>query len=346
MDRVAYQKKVSDYFSAACVQMVIQLAKDVGILDILFSAEQILTSVEIADQGKLKERYVREILAALAASEVIQVDDSSTKFHIPEDHKSVLRAMSAYSKLEQLMVERMKRMKDVLTKDGPDGIRIDAAAFEAIEERRTASQDTIIDNDILPCVPDVKNLLEKGIHVAEFGCAQGIILLNLAARYPKSTFLGSDISESCLERGRTLAADRGLTNITFQVYNVLDLPDTVSDKFDWIFLRDTLHDLPSPSKALRSVKKALKKDGTASFVDFGMQGTLADHVGDIFWGRMYSVSTFFCIPESFQGEHSDAYGPCWSVETVRQLMDEAGLTLVNMVFSEKHNGAVHYVCKQ
>ena len=39
------------------------------------------------------------------------------------------------------------------------GIRIDAAAFDAIEERRTATQDSIIDNDILPCIPEVKDQL-------------------------------------------------------------------------------------------------------------------------------------------------------------------------------------------
>ena len=148
-----------------------------------------------------------------------------------------------------------------------------------------------------------------------------------------------------MQRARLLAAERGLTNITFEVHNVLQLSDSLANRFDWIFLRDTLHDLPSPDKALRCVKKSLKKDGTASFLDFGMQGTLADHVGDISWGRMYSLSTFFCIPESFQDQCSDAYGPCWSVDTVRRLVEESGLSLVKMVFSKNSSGAVHYACK-
>ena len=56
MDKDEYKKKVSDYFSASCVQMTLQLAKEVGILEILFSTDQPLTSVQIAEKGKLKER--------------------------------------------------------------------------------------------------------------------------------------------------------------------------------------------------------------------------------------------------------------------------------------------------
>ncbi|XP_041353148.1 uncharacterized S-adenosylmethionine-dependent methyltransferase Rv2258c-like [Gigantopelta aegis] len=345
MDTVAYQKKVSDYFSAACVQMVLQLAKDVGILDILFSAEQPLTSVKIAELGKLKERYVREIIGALATSEIIQVDESSTQFHIPDDHKAILRRVTAFGKVAHCMGQRMGQMKDILSKDGPDGMRFDGDLFGAFEETRILTQDSILDNDILACLPEVKDRLEKGIDVAEFGCAQGILLLNLAARYPKSTFLGSDISESCVEKARTLAAERELTNVSFEVYDLLDLPETINNSFDWIFLRDTLHDLPSPAKALQGIKQALREDGTASIVEIGMQGKLADVKGDIVWARMFSLSTFLCIPESFQRQSSDAFGACWGVEKARQLIKDAGFTLVKEYFSEKNTASVNYVCQ-
>ena len=56
MDRAAYLKKLSNDFSTAAVQMALQLARNVGILDILLSADQPMTSEEIAEQGKLKER--------------------------------------------------------------------------------------------------------------------------------------------------------------------------------------------------------------------------------------------------------------------------------------------------
>ena len=56
MDTARYEKKLSNYMSAACVQMCLELANDVGILDVLIASERPLTSLEIAEQGKLKER--------------------------------------------------------------------------------------------------------------------------------------------------------------------------------------------------------------------------------------------------------------------------------------------------
>ena len=49
------------------------------------------------------------------------MDESLAKFHVPDDHKAVLRVVSAYSTMELLMAERMTKMKEVLSKDGPDG---------------------------------------------------------------------------------------------------------------------------------------------------------------------------------------------------------------------------------
>ncbi|XP_041354603.1 uncharacterized protein LOC121372366 [Gigantopelta aegis] len=346
MDTVAYQKKVSGYFSTACVQMCLELAKEVGILDILFSAEQPLTSMKIAEQGKLKERYVREILGALAVSEIIQVDDTSTTFHVPKHHKKVLQVLTTFGKAVPIMGMRMEVMKAIISKDGPAGIPFDDHVFNWLRDTRLLTQDSIVDDDLLAFLPDIKTRLEKGIHVCEFGCAKGIIILNLAARYPKSTFVGSDISKSSLLEARKLAADRGLRNITFKVDDLLELPETINNSFDWVLVQDTLHDLPSPVKALRGIRRSLRKDGTASFIDFGMKGKLADNRGSIFWGQMFSLGSFFCVPGSLvQSKDAEAFGPCWGVEKTRQLINEAGLSVVKEDFSSQNPGVVHYKCK-
>ncbi|XP_041354604.1 uncharacterized protein LOC121372368 [Gigantopelta aegis] len=346
MDRVAYQKKVSDYFSAACVEMALQLARNTGILDVLFSAEQPLTSVEIAEQGKLKERYVREILGALAVSEIIQVDDTSTKFHVPNHHKKVLQTLAVIGKAAPIIGSRMEVMTDIVSKDGPAGIPFGEPEFNWLKETKMLTQDAFIDGDLLGCLPEIKSQLEQGIHVCEFGCANGIVLLNLAARYPKSTFVGSDISKSSLDQAQNVAVERGLGNIKFEVHDLTDLPDAINNSFDWVFLQDTLHDLPSPGKAMQGVKRSLKKGATASFVDLGMQGKLADNRGNLFWAQMYTFGSFFCVPGSLvQSKDAEAFGPCWGVEKTRQLINEAGLSVVKEDFSRRSPGFVHYVCK-
>ena len=187
---------------------------------------------------------------------------------------------------------------------------------------------------------------DQGIHVCEFGCAKGIVLMNLAAKHPKSTFLGSDISKSSLDEARKLAADRRLKNITFKVNDLLDLPQVMNNSFDWVLIQDTLHDLPNPLKALQGVKRSLKKDGTASFLDFGMEGKLADNRGNMGWAQLFTYGSFFCVPGSLiQRKDAEAFGPCWGVAKTREFITQAGLVVVKENSSKINPGIVHYVCK-
>ena len=64
---------------------------------------------------------MREILGALAVSEIIQVDDSSTKFHVPKHHKKALYTMAVFGKAVPLMALAMEEMENVMSKDGPAG---------------------------------------------------------------------------------------------------------------------------------------------------------------------------------------------------------------------------------
>lgn len=65
---------------------------------------------------------------------------------------------------------------------------------------------------------------DQGIEVAEFGCGTGVLILELAGRYPNSRFHGSDISPHGLAIAREKLAESGLSNVTLSLADLHSLP--------------------------------------------------------------------------------------------------------------------------
>ena len=144
---------------------------------------------------------------------------------------------------------------------------------------------------------------------------------------------------------RSSAEKFGLKNITYENQNIYSFPDTYKDKFDWIFIRDVIHDLPHPEKALSQVYFALKPGGELSLLECGTVGTLAENVGNMGACALYTLSTFSCVPESYQQPDSAAQGAAWNVKTARAMIEGVGFTLVKE-YHEKNEQDVHFVCRK
>jgi glycosyltransferase involved in cell wall biosynthesis/SAM-dependent methyltransferase len=57
--------------------------------------------------------------------------------------------------------------------------------------------------------------LHDGAHIIDYGCAEGVIILDLAKRFPSKNFIGIDFAKSNVELCQKYAADMGLTNVRF-----------------------------------------------------------------------------------------------------------------------------------
>jgi len=96
------------------------------------------------------------------------------------------------------------------------------ATFEAAMAKRTASQAAVF---LLPH-------LRTGMHVLDAGCGPGSITLGLAAAVAPRGVVGIDVQPSQVEQARALAAQRGVTNVRFEVINIYschlltELPNT------------------------------------------------------------------------------------------------------------------------
>jgi len=121
---------------------------------------------------------------------------------------------------------------------------------------------SFLESHILPLVPSLAESLKKGIRTLDMGCGRGLVMLRLAELYPKSRFVGMDLSEEAIEFARGEATRRGLSNIEFVVRDASDFDKTAQpESFDFITTFDEIHDQAKPLNVLRGIHRALKPDG-------------------------------------------------------------------------------------
>ncbi|XP_067682521.1 S-adenosylmethionine-dependent methyltransferase Rv2258c-like isoform X2 [Haliotis asinina] len=343
-----YTQKMMNHFGGSGVMLCLSLARDLGVVDALMEAKEPLTSQEVADKLNLRERYVREILGSLAVGEVINVDDTSTKFHVPEDHKQTLVAVSIFSRLLPQLGMRYNNVKACAQQRNPGGIVYseNPETFDVLKEILVTIKKDMVDTDILPAIPNIAQRLESGIKVAEFGCATGVLVNTLASRFKNSTFLGSDVANEPLEEARANANSRGIQNITYSTDNIENISEKYNESFDWILTRDVIHDLTYPQQALNQIYQCLKPGGIFSMIDIGIEGGIAGNIADASSMFYYSGSTFLCIPESFRQPDAAALGATWGAPLAREMVAKAGFTIINESVSRTDKKEIHFVCQK
>lgn len=102
--------------------------------------------------------------------------------------------------------------------------------------------------------------------VLEAGCGVGAQTVTLASNSPHAYITSIDISKSSVAEARKNIMDAGISNVKFQQGDIFNLPFE-KESFDHLFICFVLEHLPSPVKAIRSLKKLLKVGGTITVIE-------------------------------------------------------------------------------
>ncbi|XP_005094403.1 uncharacterized protein LOC101863009 isoform X2 [Aplysia californica] len=310
-----YGDKISEICNNGCISFALSIAKDTGILPTLLSASKPMTSQEIADANKLKERYVREVLGSLTAAKLVrlQEDESGDSLYfLNDDEKRVLEDSGIMPCISFTMslASVYSKVRACFALDGPYGHHYGEEAHQVIGEFNMLSYSSTI-STFLRHVPELVRKLEAGIDVIEFGCGCGNVISELATKYPNSRFTASEVNSDLTEK---LKAKWGhISNLAFEEHNICHLSEDLVNKYDWVMTVDVIHDLPNPQGAVASIRKTLKEPGGVyTFVEpvGSSRGTHKESVGNMSVAGFYALSVFMCLPESFQEPNSAALGPC------------------------------------
>ena len=185
---------------------------------------------------------------------------------------------------------------------------------------------------------------EDGIEAMEPGAGFGTVSRRLAAMFPNTHFTVTDVVPETVEGARQRAQEEGLTNVTCQVLDACNMPDEFKERFDWVVVRDVIHDLPYPLKALQGIFKSLKRGGHFSVGDMFVSSYVRENQGKKDVAVLYSSGTFLCIPESYQQPDSEALGPCWGEEKACQLFDTAGFNILGFTRSGTSDMGTFAIC--
>ncbi|KAI3432388.1 hypothetical protein D9Q98_003944 [Chlorella vulgaris] len=97
--------------------------------------------------------------------------------------------------------------------------------------------------------------------ILDVGCGIGGTSRYLAAKFPESSVTGITLSPSQVKRGTSLAAERGLGNVNFQVMDALKMsfPD---NSFDMVWACESGEHMPDKKAYVDEMVRVLKPGGT------------------------------------------------------------------------------------
>lgn len=104
----------------------------------------------------------------------------------------------------------------------------------------------------------VKKEINKDDLVLETAAGTGLITMEIAPLCSK--VVSCDISPSMIEVSSAKLAEKGITNIDFQVQDICNL-DFKKESFDVVLAANVMHLLYEPHRAIESMMAVLKKDG-------------------------------------------------------------------------------------
>jgi SAM-dependent methyltransferase len=285
------------------------------------------TAEQLAQHTGTTERYIREWMASMAASEYITFDATNERFHLtPEqamifadDNSPVLMTGGFYSALavcrdEPLLTAAFKSGEGVAWGDHDSCLFCGTAKFF-----RPGYQAHLV-AEWIPALEGVKEKLTAGATIADVGCGHGHSTLIMAEAFPKSTFIGYDIHEPSVLAARALAEERGLTNVTFEVGTAQDYPGS---DYDLVTFFDCLHDMGNPEGAAAYVRQSLAEDGTWMIIEPFANDALEDNLNPI--GRVYyAFSTAVCTPNALTQGGGTALGAQAGEARLRAVAEAGG----------------------
>jgi|WetSurMetagenome_2_1015567.scaffolds.fasta_scaffold238814_1 ubiquinone/menaquinone biosynthesis C-methylase UbiE len=106
----------------------------------------------------------------------------------------------------------------------------------------------------------IKSYLKSGMKILECGCGPGTMTIGIAKAVFPGEVTAIDISEKQLQLAEATAIAANVTNITFQIASINDLP-FADNTFDLVFSQTLLDHLRNPLFAINEQKRVTKAGG-------------------------------------------------------------------------------------
>jgi 2-polyprenyl-3-methyl-5-hydroxy-6-metoxy-1,4-benzoquinol methylase len=209
----AFMGKMVTDMSAAMSGPLVLIGHKLGLYRAL--AEGGATNSEtLSETTGVRERYVREWLAAQAASGFVDYDPEARTFSMsPEqqmalvDENSPVFVASAFELIASAYIDEPKITDAFRDGRGFGWHEHHECLFRGTERFFRTSYRAHLLADWLPALDGVVDKLRSGAKVADVGCGHGASTILMAEAFPESRFVGFDYHEASIQRAREAAAE-------------------------------------------------------------------------------------------------------------------------------------------
>jgi ubiquinone/menaquinone biosynthesis C-methylase UbiE len=325
----AFAEKLLAALNNGALCLMVSIGHRTGLFDIM-SQSPPATSEEIATRARLNERYVREWLGAMVTGGVVDFDPASNRYSLPAEHAAFLTRAAAADNMAVFgqYIAVMGCVEDDIVACFKKGGGVPYEKFprfhEVMAEDSGQSVLSSLESHILPLAPGLTERLARGIRVLDAGCGRGRILTRLAELYPRSRFVGMDLSREAIAYARDKAEKAGLKNVEFIAVDLSAFDTTAEpDAFDFVTTFDAIHDQAKPLNVLKGIHRTLKSEGVYLMQDISGTSHLHKDIEHPIGTFLFAISCMHCMTVSL-AQGGEGLGAMWGEDKTREYLQKAG----------------------
>jgi ubiquinone/menaquinone biosynthesis C-methylase UbiE len=328
----AFMEKMIGIYNAGAITLMISIGHRTGLFDIMAGISP-STSEQIATEAKLDERYVREWLGAMVTGRIVDYNPGNKTYSLPGEHAALLTRAATPTNLAVTTqwLSVLGGVEDEIVECFKKGGGVPYSSYhrfhEVMAEESAQTVVAALMDHILPLVKGLPESLKRGMEVLEVGCGSGRALNLMASEFPKSSFVGYDLSEEAIGRAQSAAKKSRLKNVSFRVKDVSNIGE--SERFGLIAAFDAIHDQAKPDKVLGEIARALRPDGTFLMQDISGSSYVHKNMTHPIATVIYTISCMHCMTVSL-AEGGAGLGAAWGEELATKMLKEAGFNKVEV----------------
>jgi 2-polyprenyl-3-methyl-5-hydroxy-6-metoxy-1,4-benzoquinol methylase len=291
-----------------------------------------LTSAELAARTGTSERYVREWIAAQAASGWVDYDPEGDRYSMSTEQALMFAQPGSPAfvggafQLALGSAEARDHIAEAfVTGTGFGWGEHHHDVFDGCRRFFEPGYRANIVQAWIPALDGVHEKLTEGGRVLDIGCGQGASAIVIAEAYPNATVHGTDAHEGSIAEARRLAAEAGVADrVTFATEPADAQPP---GDYDLVTSFDCLHDMGDPVGVARKIRAALAPGGAWMIVEPRAGDSVQENLNPV--GRAYyAFSTLLCTPSSLSQEVGLALGAQAGEARLKAVLESAGLSSV------------------
>jgi SAM-dependent methyltransferase len=327
----AFTEELFGIYTAGFVSSMIDLGHRTDLFEA--ATQGPATSAELAERAGLAERYVREWLGAIVTAGIADYDPTTGEYSLPAEHAICLAGESEFNVAPLSLIHgHLAKFIEPVAQAFREGGGVPYSEYrpdftDVMDGLSRGTFDAVLVDGIVPLAGGLAERLDAGTRVADIGCGTGHTTNLLAQAFSASSFVGYDLADDAITCGRAESSDYGLTNVTFEVLDVTQLP--ADPPLGAVFAFDAIHDQVDPVTVLDRVFDALEPGGVFVMFDIRASSHLENNVDNPLAPLLYSVSTLHCMTVSLAHDGA-GLGTVWGEELALRMLREAGFVDVDV----------------